>query len=501
MVVGRMTGDPVGMHRVLEPLGALPQAAERLDTDPVIRDDEVRVRVQRLNLDAASFRQLEQKHGGDGDAVRAEVLEIVGTPRQDAQPGDRVRRHARRHRRGGGGGLPAGPCRGRPRRHPGLADPHPARHRGRPRRLGRAQRAGARIRLRDPVRPQHRREAARRPADATGPRGDGRVRRARPDRAARPPVRRPGGRGHRWCREVRVAVPGGSAPCRSPAHARRRTPPGRGRPARAHRARRPGARLRRPRPGGTARRRRRRRGTGRPDHRVRGRARLRGWRDPRDGDGRHGAVLLDGDLVHRCCARRRGAGRRRDHGRGQRLRPRSRRPGARARPLRCWGARAVREEIGSMVEERRRSVSKPGAEEARPRPGHRPQGAQPRPQGRPADRAARPGPHHGLGRAGDAAARGPRRRRPRRHALGQPARRRRTRRRRAGARPRAAGVGRPAARRGRGPRDARPEGLGRFHALPAARGSGGPEGAHCFAQAGRRPAYAASTHGVASASG
>ena len=69
-----MTSDPVGMHRVLEPRGALPQAAVRLDTDPVIRDDEVRVRVQRLNLDAASFRQLEQKHGGDGAAVRAEVL-------------------------------------------------------------------------------------------------------------------------------------------------------------------------------------------------------------------------------------------------------------------------------------------------------------------------------------------------------------------------------------------------------------------------------------------
>ena len=75
--VGRMTGDPVGMHRVLEPLGALPQAALRLDTDPVLRDDEVRVRVERLNLDAASFRQLEGKHHGDGDAVRREVLEIV----------------------------------------------------------------------------------------------------------------------------------------------------------------------------------------------------------------------------------------------------------------------------------------------------------------------------------------------------------------------------------------------------------------------------------------
>jgi L-erythro-3,5-diaminohexanoate dehydrogenase len=75
--VGRMAGDPVGMHRVLEPVGALPQAALRLDTDPVLRDDEVRVRVERLNLDAASFRQLEGKHAGDGDAVRREVLEIV----------------------------------------------------------------------------------------------------------------------------------------------------------------------------------------------------------------------------------------------------------------------------------------------------------------------------------------------------------------------------------------------------------------------------------------
>jgi L-erythro-3,5-diaminohexanoate dehydrogenase len=72
-----MTGDPVGLHRVLEPVGVLPQMALRLDTDPVIRDDEVRLRVQRLNLDAASFRQLAEKHGGDGAAVRAEVLEIV----------------------------------------------------------------------------------------------------------------------------------------------------------------------------------------------------------------------------------------------------------------------------------------------------------------------------------------------------------------------------------------------------------------------------------------
>nr|WP_221377557.1 L-erythro-3,5-diaminohexanoate dehydrogenase [Actinoplanes polyasparticus] len=68
----------VGLERVLEPVGVLPQAAWRLDASPAIRKDEVRVRVERLNLDAASFRQLSEKHGGDGDAIRAEVLEIVG---------------------------------------------------------------------------------------------------------------------------------------------------------------------------------------------------------------------------------------------------------------------------------------------------------------------------------------------------------------------------------------------------------------------------------------
>ncbi|MGN9908358.1 L-erythro-3,5-diaminohexanoate dehydrogenase [Phytohabitans sp. LJ34] len=70
--------SPVGLHRVLAPKGVLPQAAERLDARPEIGADEVRIAVERLNLDAASFRQLSEKHGGDGAAVRAEVLEIVG---------------------------------------------------------------------------------------------------------------------------------------------------------------------------------------------------------------------------------------------------------------------------------------------------------------------------------------------------------------------------------------------------------------------------------------
>ena len=70
-------GDPTGLHRVLDEGTVLPQAAQRLDTRRDLWPDEVRVRVERLNLDAASFRQLERKHGGDGAAVRAEVLAIV----------------------------------------------------------------------------------------------------------------------------------------------------------------------------------------------------------------------------------------------------------------------------------------------------------------------------------------------------------------------------------------------------------------------------------------
>jgi L-erythro-3,5-diaminohexanoate dehydrogenase len=69
--------SPYGLHRVVEPAGVLPQQAERLDADPKPWPDEVVVDVERLNLDAASFRQLREQYGS-GDAVRAAVLEIVG---------------------------------------------------------------------------------------------------------------------------------------------------------------------------------------------------------------------------------------------------------------------------------------------------------------------------------------------------------------------------------------------------------------------------------------
>ena len=76
-MTGSGPGSPLGLHRVLEPAGVLPQAAWRLDASPGLWPDEVRVRVERLNLDAASFRQLREATGGDAPAMRAEVGRIV----------------------------------------------------------------------------------------------------------------------------------------------------------------------------------------------------------------------------------------------------------------------------------------------------------------------------------------------------------------------------------------------------------------------------------------
>ena len=70
-------GSPLGLHRVVAPSGVLPQAAWRLDARAAIWPDEVRVRLDRLNLDAASYRQLHDAHGGDPGAMRSAVLGIV----------------------------------------------------------------------------------------------------------------------------------------------------------------------------------------------------------------------------------------------------------------------------------------------------------------------------------------------------------------------------------------------------------------------------------------
>src|SRR5258706_11685164 len=54
-------GDPYGTHRALEPRGALPQPALRVDNDfRRLFEGEVLLQVETLNIDAASFRQMEE---------------------------------------------------------------------------------------------------------------------------------------------------------------------------------------------------------------------------------------------------------------------------------------------------------------------------------------------------------------------------------------------------------------------------------------------------------
>ena len=65
---GEPPGDAYGTHRAIEPRGALPQPAWRLDNDFTrIFPGEVLLAVETLNIDAASFTQMEKE--GDPAAI------------------------------------------------------------------------------------------------------------------------------------------------------------------------------------------------------------------------------------------------------------------------------------------------------------------------------------------------------------------------------------------------------------------------------------------------
>ena len=71
-------GSPYGTHRVLEPLGVLPQGAWKIDNTMAIWDNEVLIDVAALNIDAASFTQIKTEAGGDVERVADIVRSIVG---------------------------------------------------------------------------------------------------------------------------------------------------------------------------------------------------------------------------------------------------------------------------------------------------------------------------------------------------------------------------------------------------------------------------------------
>ena len=72
-----MAPDPYGLGRVLGEPGVLPQRARRLDPSLPVREDELCIDVDRLNVDAASFKQLREEAGGDAERLGRRIAEIV----------------------------------------------------------------------------------------------------------------------------------------------------------------------------------------------------------------------------------------------------------------------------------------------------------------------------------------------------------------------------------------------------------------------------------------
>jgi len=66
-----------GTHRVLEPVGVLPQAADKLDNSINIYSNEILIDVISLNIDSASFTQITNAAGHDPKKIETEILEIV----------------------------------------------------------------------------------------------------------------------------------------------------------------------------------------------------------------------------------------------------------------------------------------------------------------------------------------------------------------------------------------------------------------------------------------
>ena len=71
-------GDPWGTHRALDPKGSLPQPAQRVDNDfSRLFEGEMLLAVETLNVDAASFVQMEQASGGGTAGVEQRVARMV----------------------------------------------------------------------------------------------------------------------------------------------------------------------------------------------------------------------------------------------------------------------------------------------------------------------------------------------------------------------------------------------------------------------------------------
>ncbi len=79
-------GDKFGTHRVIEPLGILPQPAKVISNDMEIYDNEILIDVQTLNIDSASFTQIKKEAGGDLEKIKEIMMHIVKTQGKHKNP-------------------------------------------------------------------------------------------------------------------------------------------------------------------------------------------------------------------------------------------------------------------------------------------------------------------------------------------------------------------------------------------------------------------------------
>jgi L-erythro-3,5-diaminohexanoate dehydrogenase len=76
-IVFERQAHPLGIHRVLEPEGAMPQNAWKLDNTPVALENEILCEVETLNVDSASFKQISDECGGDAEKISRHIAGIV----------------------------------------------------------------------------------------------------------------------------------------------------------------------------------------------------------------------------------------------------------------------------------------------------------------------------------------------------------------------------------------------------------------------------------------
>ena len=79
-------GDIYGTHRVIAPKGVLPQPADKVDNTMEIFDNEVLIDVHTLNIDSASFTEIERRAGGDVEEIKKIIMHIVETTGKHKNP-------------------------------------------------------------------------------------------------------------------------------------------------------------------------------------------------------------------------------------------------------------------------------------------------------------------------------------------------------------------------------------------------------------------------------